>query len=393
MRLPGIHWLMPKQLLNLLCLVCLMAPTASGLAAQDKPIVIGAVYNLHGFQANLDIPSSEGARLAVEQANRDGGLLGRTVELAVADGLSKPRVIARKTAALLKRYKDMPGLLGLSDTDMVLAAAPVAARSRRLFLTSGATSPRLPQQVPDYLYLACFGDNVQAAAAAETAWYELDARTVAVLYAVENTYTDLLQGYFRARFTGLGGTVSPVRAYTPGRLDDIAAGLGSVDLVFLATGSADEAAEIIQRLRAAGVTAPVFGGDSYDSEELWQRHPALQDVYYTTHAYLGEDNPDPVVQGFRQAFLAAYGSQPDAFAALGYDAARLLMSAIRQAGSTDPEAVLQALGDIHEFTGVTGTLRYPQGGHIPVKSVTVLQTGDGATALFRVLVPGQVPAP
>jgi hypothetical protein len=97
---------MPKQLLNLLCLACLVVPAASGLVAQDNPIVIGAVYNLHGFQANLDNPSSEDARLAVEQANRDGGLLGRPVELAVADGLSKPRVIARKTAALLKRYKN-----------------------------------------------------------------------------------------------------------------------------------------------------------------------------------------------------------------------------------------------------------------------------------------------
>jgi branched-chain amino acid transport system substrate-binding protein len=95
----------------------------------------------------------------------------------------------------------------------VLAAAPVAARSRRLFLTSGATSPLLPQQVPDYLYLARFSDNVQAAAAAETAWDELDARTAAVLYAADNTYTDLLQGYFRDRLTGLGGTVSSVRAY------------------------------------------------------------------------------------------------------------------------------------------------------------------------------------
>jgi hypothetical protein len=98
------------------------------------------------------------------------------------------------------------------------------------------------------------------------------------------------------------------------------------------------------------VTAAVFGGDSYDSEELWRQHPALQDVYYTTHAYLGEDNPDPAVQHFRRAYLDAYGSQPGAFAALGYDAARLLMSAIRRAGSIDPEAVLQALGDIHEFT-------------------------------------------
>lgn len=384
---------MLMRLLSMCCLALLLVPTVPGMAAQDHPIVIGAVYNLHGFQANLDIPSAEGARLAVEEANRNGGLLGRVVELDVADGLSKPRVIARKTAALLKRHRELPGLLGLSDTDMVLAAAPVAAESRRLFLTSGATSPRLPEEVPQYLYLACFGDNVQAAVAAETAWYDLAARTAAVLYAADNTYTDLLQGYFRARYVQLGGTVSSVRAYTPGRLDDIAAGLGAVDLVFLATASADEAAQIIQRLRAAGVTAAVFGGDGYDSEELWQRYPALQDVYYTTHAYLGEDNPDPAVQHFRRAYSDAYGSQPDAFAALGYDATRLLMAAIRMAGSTDPQAVRMALGDIREFTGVTGILRYPPGSRIPLKSVSVLRLQDGATVLFKAVAPEQVPPP
>jgi len=95
----------------------------------------------------------------------------------------------------------------------------------------------------------------------------------------------------------------------------------------------------------------------------------------------------------RQACINDYGSQPDTFAALGYDAARLLMSAIRQAGSVDLEAVRRALGDIHEFSGVTGTLRYPQGSRIPEKSVSVLQLQDGESTLFRTLVPDQVPAP
>ena len=132
---------------------------------------------------------------------------------------------------------------------MVLAAAPMAAAGNRLFLTSGATSPQLPGQVPEYLFLACFGDNVQAAAAAETAWKDLNARTIAVLYVADNTYTDLLQAYFRSRFTELEGIVSIVRRYTHDRLDGISAGLEDVDMVFLATGSADEALAIIQRLR------------------------------------------------------------------------------------------------------------------------------------------------
>ncbi len=384
---------MQQHLLVLICLGGLLVPGSSGLAARNEPVVIGAVYNLHGFQADLDIPATRGARLAVEQVNQEGGLLGRLVKLTVIDGLSKPRVITHRTAALLKRFPDLPAVMGLSDTDMVLASAPLVAASQRVFLTSGATSPLLPLQVPDYLYLACFGDNVQAAAAAETAWQDLGARSVGVLFEADDTYTDLLQGYFRSRFTALGGTVGPVRTYTPGQFAGLADGLAAVDLVYLATGSAADAAEIIRLLRAAGVSAPVMGGDSYDSEELWQQHPDIDDVYFTTHAYLGADNPDPVVQTFRRAYADAYGHDPDAFAALGYDTARLLMAAIDSAGSTDPATVRQALGNISGFTGVTGTIRYAQDSRIPAKSASVIQITGGNTALFRVLVPDQVPAP
>jgi len=65
------------------------------------------------------------------------------------------------------------------------------------------------------------------------------------------------------------------------------------------------------------VTAPALGGDSYDSEALWQRHPATRDVYFTTHAYLGKDNPNPQVRAFRKAFTEACGdSHTDAFSDL-----------------------------------------------------------------------------
>jgi branched-chain amino acid transport system substrate-binding protein len=64
---------------------------------------------------------------------------------------------------------------------MALAAARVAAVSHRVFLTSGATSPELPGAVPGFLFLACFGDNAQASAAAEWACQDRSARTVSIL--------------------------------------------------------------------------------------------------------------------------------------------------------------------------------------------------------------------
>jgi branched-chain amino acid transport system substrate-binding protein len=235
---------------------------------------------------------------------------------------------------------------------------------------------------------------VQAAAAAESAWHDLGARNVAVLYAAGHSYTRLLQDYFRTRFTALGGKVVSVRDYSDDALDNIAVGVEDVDLVFLATASADETLTIIQRLRAAGVTAPVLGGDSYDSEALWQRNLSIRDVYFTTHAYLGEHNPNPRVRAFRKAYIEAYDdSHPNAFAALGYDTVRLLMAAISAAGSREPAAVRRALAGIREFTGVTGALHYPDGSRVPLKSVSVLRIDAGSVSLFREFTPAQVPPP
>jgi branched-chain amino acid transport system substrate-binding protein len=97
---------------------------------------------------------------------------------------------------------------------------------------------------------------------------------------------------------------------------------------------------------------------------------------------------------FREAYVKAYpGSLPDAFAALGYDAARLLIAAVAEAESPDPKKVRQALAGIRRFEGVTGTIGYPPGSRIPTKSVAILEIDNGRRTLVRTLSPSQVPPP
>lgn len=360
---------------------------------ETGPIVLGAVYNLSGAQANLDVPSSRGAQLAVEEANQAGGILDRPLKLVLQDGETNPTVIAAKTTEMLGQYPSMSALMGLSDTDMVLAAAPVSAREQRLFLTSGATSPQLPAQVPEYLFLACFGDNVQAAAGAEWSYNELSARTVSVLFNESEIYTRLLPQYFRARFTELGGQVLSVEGYTVDNISKPVGRLKQADLIFLSAWPED-AAEAVEQLRSAGFTAPILGGDSFDSQDLWQQHPNVTGVFFTTHAYLGADNPNPKVIAFRKMYRQAYpNSRPDAFAALGYDTARLLMTAIDQAGSADPVKVREALAVIRQFEGVTGSISYPNSSRIPTKSVSIIGVDQGNFKLVRELLPIEVPRP
>lgn len=377
------------------CFTFGMLVTSSAVMAADGRILLGAVYNLSGPQAAFDQPSSRGAELALARANAEGGVLGRKVELVIADPESSLERAAAATSELIEAHPSVSALLGLSDTDMVLAAAPVAADHRLVFVTSGATSPKLTAQVPKHLLLACFGDNVQAAAAAEYAYHDLAARTVSILYNSATTYTTLLQEYFRARFEELGGKVVAARSYGATADQDTAlAGFPAADVVFLSAQQPAEAAAGIAGLRQAGIEVPILGGDGFDSEDEWSKHPDLSDVYFTTHVWLAPDNPDPVVGAFDDAYRRAYGRRaPDGFAALGYDAVGVLLAAIEAGGSAEPDHVLATLAQLEDYRGVTGTISYEGDSRIPKKSVTIIEVRSGTTAFVKQLMPERVPAP
>ena len=202
------------------------------------PVRIGAIYNLTGGQAALDSPSLDGARLAVDRINARGGLLGRRVELLERDGQTNEKDVSRAAASLVA--SGCSAIIGLSDTDQVLAAAPIAARAGVPFVTSGATSPLLPAEVPNWLFLACFGDNAQSAAGAQYASEQLGARTTAVLYDRDLDYTRLLARYFQRSFRAQGGSV-------------------------LVTADYEKAGDAVQRL-ADGATGPDEDASSSEGE-------------------------------------------------------------------------------------------------------------------------------
>ena len=377
------------MLLIALCLGCKQEKQNEA----PQPITLGAVYNLTGGQAALDIPSSRGAELAIWQANDTGGVRGHRLDLLLKNGQTNTDTLRAKVAEIIEEAPATLGFLGLSDTDQVLAAAGAAADNNRAFITSGATSPLLPGQVLDYLFLACFGDNVQAAAAAEYAYETLGTTTVSVIYDSTDTYTSLLHEYFIYAFEELGGQAISSNAYSAGSMASAVQQAQSADFIYFAALPQDVLPGI-RLIRQAGLTAPVIGGDSYDEPDVWQGQNQLGKVYFTTHAYLGADSPNPEVQAFRQAYGKAYGGEePSAFAALGYDATRLLIQAIEQSDTLSPEATLQALMGIQNFPGVTGMISFAPDSRIPSKSVTIMEVLDGSQQFVEALIPRNIPAP
>ena len=362
-------------------------------------IKIGMIYNMTGAQASLDAPSANGAKLAAKEINAAGGVLGKKIELVAYDGKSDAATIANSATQLTQTDK-VVAMLGFSDSDMVMAAAPTAAKAGIVFVTSGATSPKLPEQVPDYLYLACFGDNVQAAAGAEYAFNTMKAKTVYLLIDKGMEYTLLLGKYFKDRFIELGGKVVLEDNYQTGDKDYSAQitklrGLKTApDMLYIAAGP-DDVGTIVKQFRDAGVKKPIMGGDGYDTPLLVQVGGAgAENVYFTTHSLMDASLGTDAVKAFIAAYQAEYKTPPEnAFAGLGYDTVKLLVDSVKRAGSADPKAIRTALNATKDLPGVTGAITFQPGSRIPQKGVTVILVKDGKFTLAQEVVPQKVPTP
>ncbi|MBI4332880.1 MAG: ABC transporter substrate-binding protein [Chloroflexi bacterium] len=359
---------------------------------------IGAIYNLEGAQSSLDIPSANGAKLAVKELNESGGIRGRRVELLLYDGKSDRDTIERATRRLVENA-GVPAVIGFSDTDMVLYAAPIAAGAGVVFLTSGATSPKLPDQVKDYLFLTAFGDNAQAGAAADYALRELKLKTAYLLMDMQMEYTVLLSDHFRKRYTEIGGSVVLEDRYYGGDRDFSrqVARLKQVspapDMLYIASGP-DDIGVIVKQFRTAGITQPFFGGDAYDTPLLVETAGGkAHNVYFTTHSLLAGDSLTEQQRTFVAAYEARYGNPPEnAFAALGYDAVMVVADAMRRTRSDASRSVLFGLSTTRNFPGVTGNISYDNGSRIPRKEVTIVAVKNGQFTLAARVLPEPPPS-
>lgn len=361
---------------------------------------VGAVYSTSGPQAALDEPSWRGARTVVEQINRGGGIGGAPVELILLPADSTPAGAAKAVRTGLAQYPDIVGFVGLSDTDLAAAAGRVAVEAGRPFVTSGATSPRLPSQTGravgrDRFFLAGFGDHAQAAAAADWLVRKKGVESVAVLYDRTATYPRLLNKYFTSAFQRLGGVVTRRVGFRPGTVTLIPPAVLKADAAYVAATSIDDALPVIRSLHSMGFTGPIVGGDSFDVPWRWKDNRDGHNVFYTAHAFPAR-TAGAASRGELLAFEKAYArsfpdSQPNAFAALGRDATLLLLTAVAQ-GGTEPDAVVRALRSAAPLAGLTGQITYPPGGRVPEKPVAIYSAAAPEKALLHV-VPPVLPRP
>jgi branched-chain amino acid transport system substrate-binding protein len=386
-----------RRLVFLGLLVSLAAAACSGTGGGDT-IKVGGGFALTGDESSLDLPAANGAKLAVKEINAAGGVLGKQIDFIVHDSQYKMDVTAQTAKQFVEQDK-VQAMIGYTDTDSVLAAGPTFQQAGIPFITVGATSPKIPSQVGDMMFLACFGDNVQAAAGAEFAFKNF-GKTAYLLWDKGVEYTTLLGAYFKARFTELGGTIVLEDSYDD-KATDFAAQIAKVkalpqqpDFYYIAAMPYN-VGPVVKQFRDAGITGPIVGGDGYDTPDLVSvAGPASDNVYFSTHALMDATNGTDGIKKFIAAYNKEYGHDPEnAFAALGYDTVYLLVDAIKRAGSTDPQALKAAIEATKDFPGITGSISFTAGSHVPQKGVTIIAVKGGKFTLGAEVVPEKVPAP
>ncbi len=353
----------------------------SSSKGNDKEIKVGANFELTGGVANYGNQALKGIKLAIKQANENGGVLGKQINLIVADNKSEASEAANAATKLISQ-DGVKVLLGPATTSNMLAASQIATDNKIPAITPTATNPKITVengQVKPYIFRSCFIDPLQGEVMADFATKTLNVKTAAIYVDSSSDYSKGLAEVFAKKFAEAGGTIVAQESFLQ-KDQDFKSTLTKLkasnpEVIFI-PAYYEEVGKIVKQARELGINAKLLGADGWDDSKLVDIAGAqpLNDTYFCSH-YSEQDN-DANVKDFIAAYKAEYGEEPNVFAALGYDAGKMLVDAIKRAGSDDPEKIRQALAETKDLQVGTGIITM-DANHDPIKSAVVLEMKDG----------------
>lgn len=379
-----------SKVLTALVLGTVLAGLAAGCGGGEKKadtIKVGANLEMTGGSASYGISSKNAIELAFKEINEKGGINGKQLELVVADNKSEA---AEATNAMQKLVSqdNVVAVIGPNLSSSVIAASAINNSAKVLDIAPMATNPyvtvdQASGKTKDFNYRTCFIDPFQGTVMAKFATAELGVGNAAILIDNSSDYAKGLAQFFKENFVKEGGAVTAEESYLQ-KDTDFKATLTKIkatnpDFLYV-PGYYQEVGLIVKQARELGMNMPIAGGDGWDSAKMPEiaGAAALNNTYFSS-LYSPEDSSD-INKNFVAAYEKAYGQKPDVFAALSYDSALLVAEAIKNAGSTEPAKISEAMAKINGFSGVSGSVTFDDK-HNPVKSAVILEYKDGAQSL------------
>src|SRR6202162_1088355 len=237
---PGRRWI--HGLLGVLALLSL------AIQSSLAEIKIGAMTCLTGPLSTFGVSSVQGTKLAVEEINAAGGILGHPIQLIVEDNGSKAGEATTITRKFISQDK-VVAILGDLTSSATMEGAPLAQAAKIPLLTPSATSVGITN-IGDYIFRSCFIDSFTGKIMARFALDQLKAKQAIILTDVKQEYSVDLSDVIRQYFTENGGKITSAISYSSGDTDFRAqlteVRIAHPDVVFL-PGYYTEAALILRQ--------------------------------------------------------------------------------------------------------------------------------------------------
>ena len=343
-----------------LCLVAAMC--LSVLSAQAaETLKIGMIAPSTGTFAESGRYEVWGAKLAAEEVNKAGGVLGRQIELVVEDDqTTNPGAVM--AFSKLVGNKDIPVFISTVLSTQIKSIAPDVLKVAKPVMIGG-TDPTLTHMGNPWLFRFRPNDTYSARVIADFGVKKLGKKKWAIVYSTD-TFGTSGKDSLVADLKSMGIEPILVQGYANNAPDftPIALALkkSGADVMVTYFSIAPDLGIFAKQIRQLGVNIPWIGSAS--TATITARRlagPALNGVYAVVDFH---PNSSPASRSYSDEYQAAYKTSADFLSAWSYDAVHAIALAINDAKSTDPDKIRQSVLKIHDYKGAEGTYNFDQNG-------------------------------
>lgn len=323
----------------------------------------------------------DGARLAVAEINKAGGVLGRQVELLYKVELGS----IADSATELAEMENVVAILGPMFSSSAVKVGPII-NIPVIVGATGADVTNTGNDPRDFLFLVANSNALQAKVMAGFVVNDLGKKTAAMLWQNGDVYSKGFVNAFDANFKELGGRIVASQTYEQGDTTfhaQLAIIKESSPDVLLLASFPPENPRIVKQVREMRLKTTFIGSDGWDDPlmlDILEDNRHLENSYYCSIS-------DELAADFTDAYETMFKAQPIGIAPLGYDAMKLLAIAIENAQSTDPVMIRDAVAAITDYQGAT-TISSFDGNRHPIKpaaGIRVLKIVEGQPQQYTIL--------
>ena len=343
-------------------LLVILTVVVSGTGCRQKSdfIKIGIAGPMTGDQGKMGMDFRNGVSLAVDDWNSKGGILGKKIELVISDDQHDPK---QAVSVANKMVNDgVAGVIGHFNSSCSIPASDVYNRAGIPMITPASTNPQLTEKGYAGVFRVCGRDDQQGKIAADFVSGRLKLKKIAIIHD-KTTYGQGLADEFKK---ALGDTVEIV--FYSGIVQgdkDFKGVLTSVrekkpELIFIG-GIYPEAGLLVRQARELGIKAPFMSGDGTIDPKFIEI-AGSQSAEGTYLTFSPDPRNIPTAKEFMEKYRAKYG-ELGPYSIYAFDAANIMLSAIKEANTTDGKAVIAKLHAM-EFNGALGTIKFDGKGDV-----------------------------